>query len=205
MAQLEKSIVLTGIKHCGKSTLGKALAKYYNCPFFDTDDLITELTGKSPRQIYTESGSEGFFAAEAEACKALSEKLAGNIIPAKGSAIIATGGGICNNGQALSFLRSINCLFVFLQVPETLAADRIVAESVFENGKISNLPAYIAKKNPHTEIDVRNIFHDFYVERTASYKNIADLCVTVNSSAVEENTVLLAGLISENTDINPVV
>ncbi len=187
-----------GIKHCGKSTLGKALAKYYNCPFFDTDDLITELTGKSPRQIYTESGQDGFAAAEATACKFLAEKLgrqndAAQIMPA----IIATGGGICNNEQALKALRSFNAFFVFLEVSEEIAADRIVAESVFENGKISNLPAYIAKKNPHTEIDVRNIFHDFYVERTASYKNIADLCVTVNSSNIEENTASIVSLVSD--------
>ena len=191
-----------GIKHCGKSTLSKSLAKYYNCPFFDTDDLITELTQKTPRQIFTEQGQQGFAAAEAESCKTLSEKLAENSVISTGSAIIATGGGICNNEQALSFLRSINCLFVFLQVPETLAADRIVAEAVFEKdssnqeSRISNLPAYIAKKNPHSQQDVRNIFHDFYVERTDCYKTIADLCVTVNSSNIEENTANIVNLVN---------
>ena len=70
----ETSIVLMGIKHCGKSTLGKALASRLECPFFDTDDLITELTQKTPRQIFTEQGAEGFEKAECNACKALAKK-----------------------------------------------------------------------------------------------------------------------------------
>ncbi len=202
MVQLKKSIVLMGIKHCGKSTLGNSLASYFACPFFDTDDLIIELTQKTPRQIFTEDGQEGFIVAEAGACKVLAERLSEKIKPATDSAIIATGGGICKNEQALRFLRSMNCLFVFLEVPEKLAADRIISEAVFEKdpsneeSNITNLPSYISKKNPHTQQDVRNIFHDFFVERTSCYKAIADLCVRVNSSNIEENTRNIVNLVS---------
>ena len=64
------SIILLGIKHCGKSTQGKLLAKYFNCPFFDTDDEIEVLTGKSPRQIYTEQGKEARFKTRLEQIRA---------------------------------------------------------------------------------------------------------------------------------------
>ena len=47
------SIVLMGIKHCGKSTQGRIISKKLSVPFFDTDDVILEMTGKTPRQIYT--------------------------------------------------------------------------------------------------------------------------------------------------------
>ena len=40
--QLEYNIVLCGIKHCGKTTVGKKLAAVLNVPFVDTDDLIVE-------------------------------------------------------------------------------------------------------------------------------------------------------------------
>ena len=57
---MKKCIVLMGIKHCGKSTQANFLSEYFKIPSFDTDDLIFELTGKTPRQIYTELGEEGF-------------------------------------------------------------------------------------------------------------------------------------------------
>ena len=201
MKQLKKSIVLMGIKHCGKSTLGKALAKYYACPFFDTDDVITEIAQKTPRQIYSEEGQSGFLKAEANACKFLSEKKQKS--PAMFPCVIATGGGICSNKEAISFLRSLNGLFIFLQVKEELAADRIIKESTFEENTethekhIANLPAYIAKKNPHTLQDVRNIFHEFYVERTGLYNSLADFSVTLDSSSIEENTSLISEIISK--------
>ena len=193
----ETSIVLMGIKHCGKSTLGKALASRLECPFFDTDDLITELTQKTPRQIFTEQGAEGFEKAECNACKALAKKSEEIEKAGQGSkAVIATGGGICNNHNALAQLRKLKTLFVFLEVSEEVAAARIVAEAAFKDGKISNLPAYIAKKNPHTIDDVRNIFHDFYVERTARYKEIADICVPLENKSIEENTANIVKLVT---------
>ena len=63
------SIILMGIKHCGKSTQGRIISKKLSVPFFDTDDVVFEMTGKTPRQIYTELGNEGFQEAEEKACK----------------------------------------------------------------------------------------------------------------------------------------
>ena len=51
-----RSIILLGIKHCGKSTQGKLLSNHLGCPFFDTDDEVTKLTGKSPRELYIQLG-----------------------------------------------------------------------------------------------------------------------------------------------------
>ena len=63
---MNQGIILLGIKHCGKSTLGNLLSKQFHCPFFDTDDVITEMTGLSPRQIYQEQGPQAFMEAEAK-------------------------------------------------------------------------------------------------------------------------------------------
>ncbi|MEE3314501.1 MAG: shikimate kinase [Treponema sp.] len=178
-----KSLVLMGIKHCGKSTQGRLLAKKLSLPFFDTDTLIEDATGKSPRQIYNESGADAFKDAEYEACKKLADELS-----AKGTdAVIATGGGICMNERAVETLRSLGKC-VFLVADEKLASDRIVREAVTEeDGTLSNLPAYIACKNPSTILDVRKIFHDFYMERTKLYSRIADLCVEMKQVPKDEN------------------
>ena len=172
------SIILLGIKHCGKSTQGKMLAKHSDCPFFDTDDEVELLTGKSPRQIYTEQGKKAFLKAEKEACEKLAEKLG-----AEQKAVIATGGGICNNPAALEALHKIG-KFVFLNADEKTAANRIVWEIKYDSdGTMKNLPAYIANKNPKNVQEVRAIFHDFYEERQKIYKDLCDVEVKLEHSA----------------------
>ncbi|QTQ15332.1 shikimate kinase [Treponema parvum] len=186
---LTRSVVLMGIKHCGKSTQGKLLSKYFNCPFFDTDDQILKICGMSARKIYLEKGEDEFKKAETLACKAICE----NIVYRP--AVIATGGGICDNDPALETLGSSGGLFVFLDVTEKTASDRILKEAIFENGKIKNIPAYIAKKNPHTEEDVRIIFHDFYKRRNDRYVSLADLTLSPSSCSANENSKKLVSLL----------
>ena len=38
-----KSIILMGIKHCGKSTQGRLLGGMLSLPFMDTDDVIGDV------------------------------------------------------------------------------------------------------------------------------------------------------------------
>jgi len=175
-----KSIILTGIKHCGKSTQARMLSKELNCKNFDTDDIITEMTGKTPRQIYTELGQEGFIEAEKNACIHLQDILQGEM------AVIATGGGICNNSEACRILKETGT-FVFLNVDEETACDRIIDEVVIDQEGMKNLPAYIARENPHTLDDVKTIFHDFFVEREKIYTELADVTVKTGRQSKKSN------------------
>ena len=180
-----KSIVLMGIKHCGKSTQGKILAKKLELPFFDTDSLTEEMNGMTCRQIYSEKGEAAFKTAEYQACKKIKDDLASK---KNKCAVIATGGGICNNPEAIALLKSI-AEFIFLKTPEKLAADRIVKEAKTDSqGNLTNIPAYIAKKNPRTKNDIREIFHDFYTERVKIYEELADTTVQMTDDSVEQNS-----------------
>lgn len=183
----QKSVILLGIKHSGKSTQGKLLAKHFECDFFDTDDEITAETGKTPRQIYSESGREAFLEAEKNAC----ENLADKIEKSGKRAVIATGGGICTNKSALDALHKTG-IFVFLNSDEETACNRIIREIKYEKDGnstvMTNLPAYIAKENPGDITDVRKIFHGFYVERQKMYKSICDVEVKLlHSASKQEN------------------
>ena len=109
-------IILCGIKHCGKTTQGRLLAEYFQCAFYDTDDTVMRLTGKSPRQIYTEQGAAKFMEYETAACKQIVDETPDEF------AVVATGGGVCNNEQALAVLKRAGH-FVFLQSAEKTAAD----------------------------------------------------------------------------------
>ena len=174
-----KNLILMGIKHCGKTTQGRLLSAHFGCPFFDTDDLILEMTGKTPRQIYSEEGREAFLEAEARSCEFLRER--------GGEFVVATGGGICQNGRAISALRGIGT-FVFLNSDEEIAFGRIVKEiRILENGSLENLPAYIAKENPDTLDEAREIFHKFYAERKKIYRSICNLEVEMLQITKNEN------------------
>lgn len=178
------SIILMGIKHCGKSTQGRIISKKLSVPFFDTDDVVFEMTGKTPRQIYTELGNEGFQEAEEKACSFLLEKINSS---AEKNAVIATGGGICGNKKALDVLKKIGT-FVFLKTPERIASFRVLREiSVAQDGTLLNVPAFIAKKDPRSVADAKKIFHDFFIERECIYEQLADVVIDMSSSSKEAN------------------
>ena len=74
-----RSVVLAGIKHCGKTTLGRLLARRWGVPFLDTDaELEAEFAVRHKRSagfrdIYRELGEEGFRRLEAEVIDALAD------------------------------------------------------------------------------------------------------------------------------------
>lgn len=180
-----KSIILLGIKHCGKSSQGKLLSKELNCPCIDIDEKITELTGKTPRQIYNESGVTAFMQKEEEACKEIASLYKDKQI------IISTGGGICDNPPALEILSSLGT-FIYLKVAEKLSCDRILnkAQKISET-QWQDLPAYISSKNPKSEEEIRTIFHDFYIKRNELYSKIADHTIELQNTTKEENCKLI--------------
>ena len=73
-------ITLCGIKHAGKTSAGKALAKMLDLPFADTDDILQDLyntrhnTALSVREIFRALGSDLFRQLEAEAIRTLAGK-----------------------------------------------------------------------------------------------------------------------------------
>ena len=194
-----RSIILCGIKHCGKSTQGKRLAAALGLDFYDTDVLIFEQTGMDARAIYKSQGKDAFMAAELKACEYLRDILQakgsqGQNAAAAKSAVIATGGGICQNEPAIAILKKLGTI-VYLEVPEITAAGRIVREARFlPDGTIQNLPAYIANKNPADQKEVRAIFHDFYMERTKKYRSLADASVQAQGSRSENTKKILSAL-----------
>ncbi len=213
MKKSVRHIVLCGIKHCGKSTQAKLVASVIGAAVYDTDDLIYDQTGMDARAIYKSQGKEAFMQAELRACEHLRDILAEgsqaqdaaassdeNSLqdqkspPAKKLAVIATGGGICQNEPAMQILKALGSI-VYLEIEEKSAADRIIREARFlPNGRIENLPAYIAAKNPRDEKEARAIFHEFYLERTQKYKSLADVAVQMQGSRSENTKKILSAL-----------
>ncbi len=81
----KENVVLTGMPGSGKSTVGKALAKALNRPFFDSDEEIVALAGKPISTIFAEEGEAAF--------RDLEGLVLGRLANENTGAVIATGGG----------------------------------------------------------------------------------------------------------------
>lgn len=79
-----KPVILTGFMGCGKSTVGRLLAKKLQRQFRDVDTVIEEKAGMSISRIFEVEGEEGFRKREAEVLTELLDKP---------SLVLATGGG----------------------------------------------------------------------------------------------------------------
>ncbi len=119
------SIVLAGIKHCGKSAIGRELAGRLGVPFLDSD---VELLRKAPpgaesvRGLYRRLGADGFRRFEAEVIAALAA--------APAPRVLALGGGAVENAFiAPETLRRLGEL-VWLDLPDEVAFARIAAEGL---------------------------------------------------------------------------
>jgi len=175
------AIILMGLKHSGKSTLGKGVAEKLGFEFVDTDELIEKAAGMSVRDLYNKKGVEAFMIAEEEVCKELVESLNERKL------VISTGGGICDNQPALFYLKGAGD-FIFLQNDIDLSVKRIVRKiGVGEDGKFVNVPAFVQAQHPETLVDIKKILRAKFQERAEVYKKLSDITVLLEDASIEEN------------------
>ena len=137
-AKLGRRIVLCGIKHCGKTRLGQALAKTLALPFFDTDALLEADAGKPVRALYKEVGEARFRELEAATIRKF-------IASAPSPAVVALGGGVVSNPVLTPDDLHALGIIVWLDVPVPTAFERMAREG---------LPPFLADKpDPSVEFN----------------------------------------------------
>ena len=102
-----RNLLLVGMPGCGKTTIGRGLARRLGRKLVDTDALVEERAGRPIPQIFAEEGEEAFRRLEHEALKSVS---------AQSGLIIATGGGIITRPENMDLLRQ-NSTVIFLRRP----------------------------------------------------------------------------------------
>lgn len=78
-----KTIYLCGFMGCGKTTIGRIVAKKLGVEFYDLDDYIEEKSGMKIPEIFEKFGEEHFRKLESEAIAEFENK----------TGVVATGGG----------------------------------------------------------------------------------------------------------------
>eukprot|EP00951_Prasinocladus_malaysianus_P016136 scaffold125243_cov35-Prasinocladus_malaysianus.AAC.1 len=101
----------------GKSTVGQLLAKTLSYCYFDSDDLIEQLTQKNIAAIFAEDGEQTFREIESQVLAELG---------AYKTCVVSTGGGAVVEGKNWSYLQ--NGVVVYLEGDSELLAKRVVAD-----------------------------------------------------------------------------
>ena len=118
-----ENIVLSGMPGAGKSTVGRLLAQELNRPFFDLDEEIVRLAGRSIPEIFATDGEATFRNLETEVLR--------EVLANQKGIVLATGGGAVLRDENVDLLHR-NGKICFLDRPlEALlsTSDRPLANS----------------------------------------------------------------------------
>jgi len=161
------NIILFGFKNCGKGYVGKALAKYLDRDFVDTDDIIEEIylekygQQESFRGIAKKHGMDFFRELEKKATKRVSEQ---------DNKIVAVGGGTPLSSENRVNLKK-NGKMILLIVDK---------EDLFRRIMQKGLPAFFDPNDP------RGSFKKLLKERMDLFEKIADVKVNCDNKKREE-------------------
>lgn len=146
-----KSIYLCGFMGCGKSTIGKVLARKNGCGFIDMDDYIVEREGMSIPQIFAEKGEKYFRDTETAVIRELADK----------NAVIACGGGAMLKKENAE-IASKTGIVIYIDIPFEACYGRISGDTnrplVVNNSKeqleeLYNGRAPVYRENSNVSVD----------------------------------------------------
>lgn len=188
-------LVLGGMKHVGKSSLGRRLASRYDVPFFDLDDRIVDVynskhDGQSTtvREIYRHHGRRVFRRLERIAARTLHDSVtvsAGTSNRGTAfSAVVALGGGTVENRAAFGVLCRAG-LFVYLHEDAERLFARIIAGGV---------PPFLSPGDP------REKFEMLFRKRTRLYAKKADIRIDLDGRSLDDAEKLTHATIQEYID-----
>lgn len=155
---MNKNIVLIGFMGCGKSTIGKELAKNFNFSFIDTDNIIKIEQQKSIQEIFDTFG-ESYF-------RSIEKKVYEKVSNLK-NCVISTGGGVIKDKQNIQNLKK-NGIIVYLKA---------TPEKIYENIKYDNKRPLLKNQ------DKFNTICSLLKEREPLYKKYANIVFDVNDGS----------------------
>lgn len=173
---MNSNIVLIGFMGCGKSSIGRRLAKRMNYGFLDSDDLIiARAQGTSISQLFAEEGEERFRDRETAELRELVD--AKNIL-------LATGGGAILREENRVLLHRIGKIVWLHADPEIL----------FERASRNNKRPLLNVENP------RRSFNALLESRIPIYETTADIQIDATGLPHEQTIEAIIRALELNGD-----
>ena len=150
---------------CGKSSIGRELARLLCCPFMDLDEVIEGAEGRSIPEIFASDGEAAFRRMEAEHLQILLDSH--NI-----SAVVALGGGTVMTEECAEMVREKTMCVYLRATVETLVRNL--------DGESENRPM-LSNEEP---LNVR-VAH-LLALRSGTYEQTAHMVIDTDGKSVEE-------------------
>jgi len=172
-------IILSGIKHSGKSTIGWDLSSRLGLYFADLDDLILRDAEKyeTIRELYRDLGAEGFQEQEYISLQHFLQ------VNENKEFVLSLGGGTIENKKAVE-LMSENVSRYFL---DALADD--LYKRIIKNG----IPPFLEGDDPYKNFEL------MYEKRSALYREWADYDIDTRGKNPTEISSVIESIITDQT------
>ena len=159
---------------CGKTTIGKQLAKTLQYTFIDTDKEIEKNENKRIPTLFEEYGESYFRECETQLCK--------DLIDYK-KTIISTGGGILQNPINCAALQKVGTI-VYLHLP-------------FEKAYLRLEKSH--QKRPLFMNNSKDKLHQIYTQRVPIYRKMAHLTIQSHTMKFHDITPAIIQKLSQKT------
>lgn len=162
------TVIFIGMKHCGKSTHGRAFADAEGWDFIDTDDVLVDMYNRrnhcrmNVREIFNAIGEDGF--------RELEEEVMDMLLHLEGDRVVSMGGRMPVNDAIIKKMPELG-LAVFLEVPP---------EVLFERVKRRGLPSFVDPTRPLES------FTELYRQREPYYRRCAGLTIKIDDMPREK-------------------
>ncbi len=160
------SLFFTGLKHSGKTTAAKRVARALDMEWKDSDDLMLDhLEGRSVREFYRSEGKEAFMALETSVVRMY--------LDAHPDVVMSLGGGAADNMELMKTIGERGKV-IYLSRPEKTLLAKVLEKS--------GVPAFLDRD------DVEGSWHRVYIRRDRIYTDSADIRIELGDYRDKEET-----------------
>jgi shikimate kinase len=159
------NIIFIGYRCTGKTTIGKQVAADMGLPFYDTDALIEEQSGRTIREIVADEGWESFRKDESAVIRKLS---------AENGCVIALGGGAVLDEANVRHFKA-DGFFVWL----TAGID-VIIRRMKDDGKSGSQRPALSEAGLYEEVAA------VLEERRSRYEAAADIRIDTDERPIQE-------------------
>lgn len=157
---MKGNLVLCGFMGCGKTSVGRRVAKLLGCKLCDLDRYIEEREGMAITEIFEKFGEAGFRQREAQAVEEVARQ---------GGMVVASGGGTVLFPHNVELFHQNGSTILFLDVPLAALQERL------KNDKRRPL---LQKPNR------RQVIEELFNQRIPLYRAAADITVDAGAPPV---------------------